>query len=285
MNLSKGFYFTFISAIIWAISIVLLRIILKSGENLYNVFFWVTLIEAPFWLFLFSKKKTETKKLTKNDYYILIGIGIISSAGVTLTEILALTYSTAINYSFLIRTVILFTFIFAYLFLGEKITKKKIILAIILLGGAYLLTTKGQAVSLTRGDFFTLLEAALIALGNNVLGKMATNSMSTSLSASASKLIGFLPSIIIAIYFTQIVFPKTIILICILALLYILLNQFRFNAYKNASASYVTMIFSFTPVFVSFMAIPLLGESMTVVQTIGGILIIMAGILVEKLKV
>jgi len=45
------------------------------------------------------------------------------------------------------------------------------------------------------------------------------------------------------------------------------------------------MVFSFTPVFVSFMAIPLLGEVMTPIQIIGGVLIIAAGIMVEKLKV
>lgn len=45
------------------------------------------------------------------------------------------------------------------------------------------------------------------------------------------------------------------------------------------------MIFSFTPVFVSFMAIPLLQETMTPIQIIGGTLIVLAGIAVEKLKI
>ena len=212
-------------------------------------------------------------------------MGIISSAGVYLVEFLALKYSPAINFSFLIRTVMLFTFVFSFIFLGEKITKKKMILATLLLIGAYLVTTKGQAISLTRGDLFTLLQAALIALGNNVLGKMATNRMSVALTASSSVLIGFIPKIIIAVSFTQIVFPSRTISIISLAVVYILLTQLRFNAYKNASASYVTMVFSFTPVFVFVMAVLFLKESLTPVQIVGGSLIILAGILVEKLKV
>ena len=159
------------------------------------------------------------------------------------------------------------------------------ILATLLLIGAYLVTTKGQAISLTRGDLFTLLQAALIALGNNVLGKMATNRMSVALTASSSVLIGFIPKIIIAVSFTQIVFPSRTISIISLAVVYILLTQLRFNAYKNASASYVTMVFSFTPVFVFVMAVLFLKESLTPVQIVGGSLIILAGILVEKLKV
>ena len=159
------------------------------------------------------------------------------------------------------------------------------IFSTLLLIGAYLVTTKGQAISLTRGDLFTLLQAALIALGNNVLGKMATNRMSVALTASSSVLIGFIPKIIIAVSFTQIVFPSRTISIISLAVVYILLTQLRFNAYKNASASYVTMVFSFTPVFVFVMAVLFLKESLTPVQIVGGSLIILAGILVEKLKV
>jgi drug/metabolite transporter (DMT)-like permease len=44
------------------------------------------------------------------------------------------------------------------------------------------------------------------------------------------------------------------------------------------------MIFSFTPVIVSFIAVPVLGESLTFVQIGGGILVVLAGVLVEKLK-
>jgi len=109
--------------------------------------------------------------------------------------------------------------------------------------------------------------------------------MSTSLSASSSVLIGFLPKIVIAFLFTSIALPQNIPLILLLTIVGITLTQLRFVAYKSASASYVTMVFSFTPVFVSFMAIPILGESMTLLQIIGGILIILAGILVEKLKI
>lgn len=282
---SKGFIFTFLAAIAWAISIVLLKVILQNGEDAYNVLFWTTLFGLPFYLLLFAKNRAETKRLKKKDIQILFAIGIISSVGVVVTEFLAIKYSPAINYAFLIRTVLLFTFLFAYLFLGERFSRQKLILATLLLIGAYLLTTNGKIISLSLGDIFTLTQAALIALGNNVLGKLATNRMSTALSASASYLIGFVPKLLIALLFTHIVIPEQLFAIFCLSVVYILLIQLRFEAYKNASASYVTMVFSFTPVFVSFMAIPLLGETMTPVQIIGGILIIFAGAIVARLKI
>ena len=45
------------------------------------------------------------------------------------------------------------------------------------------------------------------------------------------------------------------------------------------------MIFSFTPVFVSLIAMPLLKETLTPIQVLGGVLILLAGIGVEKLKI
>jgi drug/metabolite transporter (DMT)-like permease len=283
--MSKGFIFTFSAALGWAISIVIARFVLRAGENAYNVAFWTTVLATPYWLYILLRKKTELKNITKKDWSLLLGMGLVSTIGVNITEAFALKYSPAMNYSFLIRSVILFTILFAYLFLGEKLTLKKITLAILILTGAYLLTTKGQLIAFTLGDIFTLSEAALIALGNNVFGKMATNRMSTDLSASGSFLIGVVPLALIALMNNAVAIPKSFSLILLLTLIYVILTNLRFNAYKHATASYVTMVFSFTPVFVSFMAIPLLQETMAPIQIAGGVLIVLAGIAVEKLKI
>lgn len=283
--MTPKFKYTFLAALTWAISIVMARYIFGLGENAYNVAFWTTVLATPYWVYILSRKSKELKASTKQNYLILIGMALVSTIGVSITEAFALKYSPAVNYAFLIRTVILFTMVFAYLFLGEKFTLKKVILAILILSGAYLLTTEGQLIAFTRGDIFTLIEAALIALGNNVFGKMATNRMSTDLSASGSFLIGVLPLAGLAYFSQSITMPKSFVLILILTALYILITVFRFNAYKHASATYVTMVFSFTPVFVSFMAIPILKEVLTPIQIAGGILIILAGVAVEKLKI
>ena len=174
---------------------------------------------------------------------------------------------------------------FAYIFLGERLTLKKIVLAGVILFGSYLLVTKGQKLSFSTGDIFTLTEAALIALGNTVLGKMAVKRMSTNLSASAAYLIGIIPLSLIALFNHAIYWPKSISLIILLAGSYIFLTMVRFRAYQYASAAYLTMMYSLTPVFVSIMAIALLDETMTPIQLIGGGLIVLAGVGVEKLKI
>lgn len=285
MKLSKGFIFAFLAALTWAVSIIIAKVILQQGETAYVLAFWTAILAVPYWIYTLLNKKTEIKKLTKKDYSILFWIGIISTVGVGLTEALALRYSSAVNYSFLIRTVTLFTIVFAYFFLGEKLTTKKIILAILLLAGAYLLTIKGERLMLSSGDIFTLIEAILIAFGNNVLGKMATNRMSTTVSAAGGILMGIIPLAIVSYFNHAFIIPQSFGLIILLTILYVVLTKFRFLAYRHATISFVTMIYSFTPVFVSLIAIPLLGETMTLTQMIGGALIILAGISVEKLKI
>ncbi|MBI3577628.1 DMT family transporter, partial [Candidatus Gottesmanbacteria bacterium] len=278
MKLSKGFIFTLLAAISWTLSIVGTRVILRAGENPYNLGFWTTILALPYWLFVLLRHTPEVKKLKRHDMSLLLASGLIGSAGITFVEIFALKYSPAINYSFLIRTVIVFTILFAYIFLKEKITRKKFVLACMILGGAYLLTTNGVLIRLSRGDLFTLLEAALIAFGNNVLGKALTNRMSSDVSSSGRFVVGLFPVIIYSTINTTVQLPHMFPLILFLTLMSILIYVFLFKAYKVASASYVTMIMSFTPVFVSFLAVPILKESLSAIQIIGGILMKLHGL-------
>lgn len=148
-----------------------------------------------------------------------------------------------------------------------------------------MLITKGSRLTITLGDSFTLLEAMLIAL-SAVLVKISVGKVGPDISNAISFLFSVLPMILIAFLMKAIYLPGNLILLLISAVLYnILLNYFRYRALKIASATYVTMIFSFTPVLVAFMAVPILGESLLPIQIAGGILIILAGVLVEKLKI
>lgn len=285
MKLSKGFIFSFLGSLSWAIGIIITKIILLSNENAFNLAFWSTILATPYWLWVFIKNKPKNKSLNKKDLLILVSMSLISTVGVSIIEAFALKYSSTLNYSFLIRTIILFTIILAYFFLNEKLTLKKLILATLILIGSYLLITNGQKISLSKGDIFTLIEALLIAFGNNILGKLATKRLGCNLSSSASFLLGILPLTVITITNNAISIPKSPLLIILLAIVFLLTMKFRFQAYQHATASFITMIYSFTPVLVSLIAIPVLKETLTLTQIIGGILIILSGVLVEKLKI
>lgn len=281
----KGFIIALLGSIVWAITIVLYRIVLSGGENPFNLTFWTTILALPYWLFMLYKERGRVAKLKRSDYILLTAMALVSSIGVGLAEIFALKYSPAVNFAFLIRTVTIFTIVFAAVFLGERVTKHKIFLVATLLFGSYFLTTRGQGITLTRGDLFTLLEALLIAFGTNVLGKKATNRMTADAVSTGRFMIAFFPLIILALANTTIVIPQQMLLVLLITFLDFLLAVLIFHPFKLNTATYMTMIMSFTPVFVAVMSFPLLGESLTPIQLLGGSLIVLAGILVEKLKI
>lgn len=284
MKISKGFYFTLVAAFAWAVTISLSKFAFQGGENAYTLAFWTTIFAIPFWTLLLINNRSELKNIPITGVYVLLGMGL-NSIILSILEPFAIKYSTAINYSFLIRSVLLFTIVFAVFFLNEKLTRKKIVLVILTLVGAYLLTTKGQLISLSLGDGLTLLEAAFIAFGNNVLGKLSTKNMSANIASAGSFFVSIIPVAMIAAINNAVNFPRFPLLLFGITIFSILLTITRFRAYRYASASYVTMIFSFTPVFVTLIAYLFLHEAITSVQVVGGGLMVLAGVATEKLKI
>ena len=284
MKISKGFYFSAIAAFAWAVTISLSKLAFQGGENAYTLAFWTIMFAIPFWGILLYKERDELRTVPKVGIYVLLGMGL-NSIILTILEPFAIKFSTAINYSFLIRSVLLFTVLFAVMFLNEKLTRKKVVLVVLTLIGAYLLTTKGQLISLSLGDGLTLLEAVLIAFGNNILGKLSTKNMSANIASAGSFFVSIVPVSVIALINNAVSFPKFPFLLLGITIFSILITLMRFRAYRHASASYVTMVFSFTPVFVTLIAYLLLHEVITPIQIVGGGLMVLAGVAAEKLKI
>ncbi|MCU0652758.1 MAG: DMT family transporter [Candidatus Pacebacteria bacterium] len=247
--------------------------------------FWNVVIGLPFWLAILANNKNQIRSLEKRDYSILAGIVLVSSITQTLIDMLAIKYTPAINYSFLTRTAVLFTFVFAAAFLAEKLTRRKIAIAAVIVGGAWLLTTGGQSISIGIGDALTILDAALISFGNTILGKMATARMKPMFVVSATAVGAALPEAGLALYLGHTIAVNNILLVFSLVFLYLVLNSIRFIAYKYASAAMVASFMSLTPFIVLLLAVPLLGESMSPIQLAGGFLVMAASIFAVKSKI
>jgi len=285
IGISKKFFFGFSAAFFWAISIVVSRYVFQRGEDPYTMVLWTSLGAVPIWLYYAGKNQKQIYSLDKRVLLSLAVIGIAGSIGVSLMEVLALKYTTAINFSFLIRSVVVFTIFFAFVAFKEQITLKKLILVILTILGSFFLITKGQSLSLQRGDIFTLIEAAMIAFVNNILIKYTVSKIHPDFSAAMSFFIGLAPIIVFAYFANAIKWPLSWSVILIVVVCDVLLAQSRNRAYQLGTASFVTMMMSFTPVLVTLMAFLFLHESMTPVQLAGGILIVSAGVAAEKLKI
>ncbi len=109
--------------------------------------------------------------------------------------------------------------------------------------------------------------------------------MSADLAAIGSFFVKLAPIAVIALLSGAPVLPKTPLLLLGITFFSIVVTMSRFRAYRVASASYVTMMFSYTPVIVSIIAVVFLGEIITGTQLVGGLLMILAGLAAGKMKI
>lgn len=285
MNLSKGLLYTLLATLFSAFAIVTTRAALVQGENALNFTAWTISLTALPWLFLFRKHTTEFKKLSRKTLFLLLFIGIASSIGINYLQALALAYSPATNFSFLYRTVIIFTIIFAWLFFKEPITKKKGLLVLIILIGSYLLTTNGQGLQFSTGDIYSILMAASAALVANILVKHTISKMHTDLSASVTMVIASISLLLFAAITNVLSMPQNMWLILFGAIFQFFLIFYRNRAYKHASASFVTMTFALAPLYVTLLSYLFLGERLSPVELMGGTLIVGSVFFVQRLKI
>jgi drug/metabolite transporter (DMT)-like permease len=283
--MSRGMLLTLASVFCTSCGVILTRYLLVAGENPLNLTVWVILFTLLPWMFIFSKHTQEFKKLSKKTIALLVFVGIAGSIGVTYLQALALAHTQAVNFSFIYRTVIVFTIIFAWIFFKEKITLAKGILAIVIITGSYLITTNGQGLTLSKGDIYSLLMAASAALISNILVKHTISKMHPDLTGSVMAIVGFCSLFIAANLTNVFAIPSHLPLILVGSVLYFGLIIFRNRAYQISTASFVSMVFGLSPLFVTVLSFFILHETLSPIQLIGGLLIVGSTFFVQRLKI
>jgi len=215
------------------------------------------------------------------------GIGnILNFIGISMTA--------AINAGFLVKMATVSTILFAWLFLSEKLSGLKAAVVVVMLFGAYLITTKGQSLLPHLGDLFILAACVCWSLGT-VLVRKALKAQSVSADAitlqkTFTALLFFLAITAISVFypaafgnlgdtlhpypFSLKMLPYAIASGIALSLTWI----FLFRTLEVATASYMTLMSMATPIIVSVLAIFFLGESLAWSQIVGaGLIVLSAG--------
>lgn len=262
--------------------ILSVKFIFNTGVDPLN-FSYQILIVAALILFVygFSKEPGQIFYLPIKIILMMVLIGVIGGGLVYALGGLGLKYSTATNYSFLIQTSAFFTAILAFFFLKEDLRLTKIILLAMLLVGVFLITTKGSLIVPNRGDILILL-ATLCYVIANIMAKVTLRNASAVTITAYRLLFGGLSLILfllligtfsIEINWLWAIGVGAIIAVSTLAIHKVLIY---------ATASYMSMMATMTPVLTAVTAWILLGEIMNAAQLVGGGLIILAGILINK---
>lgn len=282
---NKNYILTVAAAFLGACALVNSRSMLISGENPLKITAWIGLIACFPWLLIFWRRRSEFVNLQAQYKWMLLGIGIASSVGIQYLQTLALAHTTAANFAFLYRTVTVFTIIFAAIFLKEKITVSKWVLAGLIVVGSYFLLYEDGKLLFSLGALYTLAMAAAAALIANVLIKHTISKMHPDLSGAVIQVVATAALLSLA-WSTQVLdLPMNWGLVLVGGFLAFAQIILRNRAYAVASASYVSMIYALSPLFVTVLSYLFLQEKLGWLELAGGAIIVGSTVIAHKLKI
>lgn len=226
--------------------------------------------------------------LVINALYMGVGT-FLSYAGVQLTS--------AINAGFLTQFTVVTGTLFAWLLLGEKMTIAKMISICIIIAGSFFLITNGQLIIPHSGDLLIILACGAWGLGGVLIRKILKNSSLHPDIVSFFRPIAGIPIIFIFWLLSPFYSPalqntfhvnlfevRQPFFVVINALFITLDWLFVNRTLKISSASYASIIPSITPIMVTLLAIVFLNERITMIQSIGILLIIASGFIAQCLQ-
>jgi drug/metabolite transporter (DMT)-like permease len=269
----------------WAIRTIITKIAVNDGAHpvtfSYQAAIGASIILFP--IIVFNKNKVTKEQLTKY-LPVFIVAGVLGTGLAFISQFYALKLTTAINFGFLIKSTLIFTLIMARIFLNEKISILKWFFALIIFIGAYLLSTKGKLIIPEIGDLVTLLAAFLLSLANIIakpLLKVFPAVTITFIRTFLGGLVIFIISPFIIENFYIVTHIKELILVSIL-----LVGTFYFlnKTLSVSDASYMTMMSMMYSVMVAIGGFLIFGETMSLIQLIGAILIILSVVIIQVIK-
>lgn len=307
-NLKKGLLFGFISAFIIGTAPIVANS--RPSELDFYIFAAMTnLVELVIFcpLFMVERKKFKdslTMNLEnlevinsqlhgwKNNKKILLAIGIIFTV-VPAFNFLGLEFAGAINGSLVLKTRILFTLLFGYLILREKVTKLQVLFSFVLFFGLTLAITQGSfnLLEFNFGVIVLLINVIISPIGH-ILAKsvLDRNEITPFQIIVIRNLISFI--ILFSTYF--LFFPLENIKLFLDPINYFWFILMGFNYgfgilfwYKTISYLEIgkaMILLSFTTIVTVILATAFLGEDFTYLHIVGMIIMIFSTIIIIKQK-
>jgi drug/metabolite transporter (DMT)-like permease len=288
-----AFINVFLFSLFWALQILVSKMGFTAGVKaapftlqsafVALVFLAVVVLPKNYKQILSLPKTILFGLLLANAVHFGLG-GFFSNSGVALTS--------AVNAGFLVKFALVTTILLAWIFLKERMTLTKVLSAIVMIFGSYLISTKGQSIVPQIGDILIVFACLSWSTGNILVRKAIKDNNINGDIVSFLRPVAGIPvllmfiflsplypvqirSVFSANYFDFSFYPYVLGSGVLTGLLWIFLNR----TLKIATASYMTMMSMMTSVFVAVLAVLLLKEQITFAQVFGGILTIIAGII------
>lgn len=278
-------YMMLLATVFWAGAFIAGKFSIAEFPVFSLVFF--RFLIATIIIFMIMIKVEEDWKITKKDIKMFVILGVVGMIGYHVFFFLSLKYTTATNSSLIGATNPIVTTILACIFLKEKITYKSIIGILISLFGVMLIATGGDmgvllSLKFNTGDILMIIAVFCWAI-YGILSKKALETYSPIKITSYA----FLTCVILLIPF--VIYEKpwvylpnvsingwtSVVYMAIFPSVFGYLIQQMSN--KKIGPTKTSLYINLVPVFSMILALFILGESISLVKIIAGLLII-AGI-------
>jgi len=285
---TEGIIVLSVSSALYGFSIILVKMALNQGYSSYSLMSSRSLISIPFMILamLFLKERVEyTKPLPLKDLAI---IGIIGSGTAMMTLYIGQAYTLAINAGFVFRFVFIFTALFSHFLLKDKIQKGQYASMGIMFIGMYLISTDGKALNPHWGDLLVLLASMQVGF-TNVLAKITMKKVNSYMISAIRIFIGSLFIVLVV----SILFgldtlsplysiPYTILALALLEIIFIFLY---YRGIEIEGPLTATLFFLMGALVSAVLSYVILGEKLSIIGWVGGLLIMTgAYILIKKSK-
>lgn len=280
---AKGLVLVTLMSIVWAVLIILSKLILNKGVDVFTFLFQMISLATFFVaLYVLLFHRSELVVPSRGLLPKLLLIAIIGTAAANIVGYYGLEHSSSINYGFLVKTTVVFTVILAHFLLGEELNLHKAMLVVLLLMGVYLITTEGRELIPNKFDILIVLSAFFYALANNI-SKIALKDIKSESLSLYRMLFGSVFVFIFVYSFQDGMFSVRYPIYIVAASLHLAaLMLLIYKTLRITSVSYLSMMSMFTPIIVTIIGIIFLDEKFTPIQAVGGFLIIMSGIGIHK---
>jgi drug/metabolite transporter (DMT)-like permease len=281
MNKKRGLLLVFLTAIISGFSIFINKFSLASIEPslftfLKNLIVGIFLISIIF----LAKDFSSIKALTKKQWLKLTSIGLIGGSIPFVLFFKGLSLASAASSGFIHKTLFIFATIFALTLLKEKLNKKIVLAAILLLAGNFLLL-KLTSFTFGLGEFLILIATVFWAL-ENVISKHTLKELSGNVVAFGRMFFGSLFILIYLAFTNKLTLISTlslqsftwIIITSVFLLLYVITY---YNGLKYVKVSTATSILLLGSPITTILALTFTDATLALTQFIG-ILLILTGI-------
>ncbi|MDP4551924.1 EamA family transporter [Alkalihalobacillus macyae] len=285
-----GVGFVIIAAVLWGVSGGLAGILMEKGWDPLVISFFrgsVGLVCILLWLVVHPKEKLEGNRSKTIVWSILAGIGVIGNFSFYFVSISESGVAVA---STLMYTAPIFVFLISFLFRMERATPFKLISLIVVLGGISLLTNVYEAgvgslniLGISSG-LLSGLSYALFIFSFKKASEFGRPPfvLSTAFATFTIVLLVFIDhKEVISVLYSQ-----DLVWFVILGIIGAGISFFLYiEGLKKTSASVASIIAMVEPVTASLFGLVILGEVLTLIQSIGiGIILITITLLSSKQK-